>query len=269
MAGAVDFQLQGKRALVSGSTAGIGLAIARALAAEGATVIVNGRTEQRTADAVRAIRDSGSSDADLRGVAADLGTAEGCAKLVQREPEIDILVNNLGIFEAKPFAEISDAEWLNFFEVNVLSGVRLSRAYLPGMLQRNWGRILFISSESGLQIPAEMVHYGTTKTAQLAVARGLAELTKGTAVTVNSILPGPTKSEGVTDFVKGLSAQQGKSPEEVERDFFKHARPTSLLQRFESPDEIAALTAFIASPRSSGVNGAALRVDGGVVRAIG
>jgi len=269
MPGAVDFQLQGKRALVSGSTAGIGLAIARALAAEGATVIVNGRTEQRTAGALQAIRDSGLADADLRGVAADLGTAEGCAKLVQSEPQIDVLVNNLGIFEAKPFAEISDAEWLHFFEVNVLSGVRLSRAYLPGMLQRNWGRILFISSESGLQIPSEMVHYGTTKTAQLAVARGLAELTKGTAVTVNSILPGPTKSEGVADFVKGLSAQQGKSPEEVERDFFKHARPTSLLQRFESPDEIAALTAFIASPRASAVNGAALRVDGGVVRAIG
>ena len=269
MARAVDFQLQGKRALVSGSTAGIGFAIARALAAEGATVIVNGRTEQRTSAAVQAMRDSGLANADLRGVAADLGTAEGCAKVVQSEPHIDILVNNLGIFEAKPFVEITDAEWLHFFEVNVLSGVRLARAYLPGMLQRNWGRILFISSESGLQIPSEMIQYGTTKTAQLAVARGLAELTRGTAVTVNSILPGPTKSEGVADFVKGLSAQQGKSPEDVEREFFQHVRPTSLLQRFESPDEIAALTAFIASPRSSGVNGAALRVDGGVVRAIG
>jgi len=269
MASAVDFQLKGKRAVVSGSTAGIGFAIARALAAEGATVIVNGRTEERTVAAVRSIRESGLPDADVRGVAADLGTAEGCAKLVQSEPNADVLVNNLGIFEAKPFTEISDAEWLHFFEVNVLSGVRLSRAYLPGMLQRNWGRILFISSESGLQIPAEMVQYGTTKTAQLAVARGLAELTRGTAVTVNSILPGPTKSEGVGDFVKGLSAQQGKSAEQVEREFFQHVRPTSLLQRFESPDEIAALTAFIASPRSSGVNGAALRVDGGVVRAIG
>jgi NAD(P)-dependent dehydrogenase (short-subunit alcohol dehydrogenase family) len=269
MARAVDFQLQGKRALVSGSTAGIGWAIARALAAEGATVIVNGRTEQRTSAAVQAIRDSGLPQADVRGVAADLGTAEGCAKVAQSEPQIDILINNLGIFEAKPFVEISDAEWLNFFEVNVLSGVRLSRAYLPGMLLRNWGRILFISSESGLQIPSEMIHYGTTKTAQIAVARGLAETTRGTAVTVNSILPGPTKSEGVADFVKGLSAQQGKSPEDVEREFFQHVRPTSLLQRFESPDEIAALTAFIASPRSSGINGAALRVDGGVVRAIG
>jgi len=265
---AVDFQLQGKRAVVSGSTAGIGLAIARALAAEGATVIVNGRTEERTSAAVRAIVDGGVANAEVRGVAADLGTAEGCAKLVQSEPEVDILVNNLVIFEATPVAEISDAAWLHFFEGNVLSGVRLSRAYLPGMLKRNWGRILFISSESGLQIPAEMIQYGMTKTAQIAVARGLAETTRGTGVTVNSILPGPTKSEGVVDFVKGLSAQQGKTPEDVEREFFQHVRPSSLLQRFESPDEIAALTAFIASPRSSGINGASLRVDGGVVRSI-
>jgi NAD(P)-dependent dehydrogenase (short-subunit alcohol dehydrogenase family) len=266
---AVDFQLQGKRALVSGSTAGIGFAIARQLAAEGASVIVNGRTEARTDAALAAIRESGLPEADLRGIAADLGSAEGCAKLLQSAPEVDILVNNLGIFEAKPFGEITDAEWLRFFEVNVLSGVRLSRAYLPGMLTRNWGRILFISSESALQIPVEMIQYGTTKTAQLAVARGLAEMTRGTAVTVNCILPGPTKSEGVADFVTGLAAQQGKSAGDVERDFFVHARPSSLLQRFESPDEIAALTAFIASPRASGVNGAALRVDGGVVRAIG
>ncbi len=265
----MDFELRGKRALVSGSTAGIGFAIARALAAEGASVIVNGRSDGRTAKAVAAIRESGLPDADVSGIAADLGTAEGCAKLVAALPEVDVLVNNVGIFEAKPFGEITDAEWLHFFEVNVLSGVRLSRAYLPGMLSRNWGRILFISSESGLQIPVEMIQYGTTKTAQLAVARGLAEMTAGTAVTVNSILPGPTKSEGVGDFVAGLAAQQGKTAADVERDFFKHARPTSLLRRFESPDEIAALTAFIASPRASGVNGAALRVDGGVVRAIG
>lgn len=265
----MDFELRGKRALVSGSTAGIGFAIARALAAEGASVIVNGRTAERTARAVATIRESGLPDADVRGIAADLGTAEGCAKMVAALPEVDVLVNNVGIFEAKPFGEITDADWMRFFEVNVLSGVRLSRAYLPGMLSRNWGRILFISSESGLQIPVEMIQYGTTKTAQLAVARGLAEMTMGTAVTVNSILPGPTKSEGVGDFVAGLAAQQNKTAADVERDFFKHARPTSLLQRFESPDEIAALTAFIASPRASGVNGAALRVDGGVVRAIG
>ena len=269
MPDAVDLQLKGKRALVSGSTAGIGFAIARALAAEGASVIVNGRTEARTSAAVAAIRESGLPDADVRGFAADLGTAEGCAKIVLAAPEIDVLVNNVGIFEAKPFGEITDADWLHFFEVNVLSGVRLSRAYLPSMLQRNWGRILFISSESGLQIPAEMIQYGTTKTAQLAVARGLAELTAGTAVTVNSILPGPTKSEGVADFVAGLATQQGKTAADVERDFFKHARPSSLLQRFETPDEIAAFTAFIASPRASAVNGATLRVDGGVVRSIG
>jgi NAD(P)-dependent dehydrogenase (short-subunit alcohol dehydrogenase family) len=264
----MDFDLRGKVALVSGSTAGIGFAIARALAAEGASVVVNGRSEERTAKAVAAIRESGLPDADLRGIAADLGTADGCARLVSALPEVDVLVNNVGIFEAKPFGDITDAEWLHFFEVNVLSGVRLSRAYLPGMLTRNWGRILFISSESGLQIPVEMIQYGTTKTAQLAVARGLAEMTRGTAVTVNSILPGPTKSEGVGDFVAGLAAQQGKTAADVERDFFTHARPTSLLQRFETPEEIAALTAFIASPRASGVNGAALRVDGGVVRAI-
>ena len=265
----MDFELRGKRALVSGSTAGIGFAIARALAAEGASVIVNGRTEARVQKAVAELRASGLPDADLRGIAADLGTADGCAKIALAAPEIDVLVNNVGIFEAKPFGEITDSEWLHFFEVNVLSGVRLSRTYLPGMLSRNWGRILFISSESALQIPVEMIQYGTTKTAQLAVARGLAEMTIGTAVTVNSILPGPTKSEGVADFVTGLAAQQGKSAADVERDFFKHARPSSLLQRFETPDEIAALTAFIASPRASGVNGAALRVDGGVVRAIG
>jgi NAD(P)-dependent dehydrogenase (short-subunit alcohol dehydrogenase family) len=262
----MDFELRGKRALVTGSTAGIGFAIAKALAAEGASVVVNGRTSERVAAAVEALKGLG---ADVSGVAADLGTAAGCAELVRQVPEVDVLVNNLGIFEAKPFSEITDADWLRFFEVNVLSGVRLSRAYMPAMLKRNWGRILFISSESALQIPAEMIQYGTTKTAQLAVARGLAELTAGTAVTVNSILPGPTKSEGVADFVSGLAAQQGKSASDVERDFFTHARPSSLLQRFETPEEIAALTAFIASPRASGVNGAALRVDGGVVRAVG
>jgi NAD(P)-dependent dehydrogenase (short-subunit alcohol dehydrogenase family) len=262
----MDFELRGKRALVTGSTAGIGFAIAKALAAEGASVVVNGRTSERVTTAVEAMKGVGSA---VSGVAADLGTAAGCAELVRQVPEVDVLVNNLGIFEAKPFSEITDADWLRFFEVNVLSGVRLSRAYMPAMLKRNWGRILFISSESALQIPAEMIQYGTTKTAQLAVARGLAELTAGTAVTVNSILPGPTKSEGVADFVSGLAAQQGKNASEVERDFFTHARPSSLLQRFETPEEIAALTAFIASPRASGVNGAALRVDGGVVRAVG
>jgi NAD(P)-dependent dehydrogenase (short-subunit alcohol dehydrogenase family) len=263
----MDLELRGKRALVSGSTAGIGLAIARALAQEGAAVIVNGRTQARVDRAVETVRGAAPAS-DVRGLAADLGTAAGCAAAADAAPEIDVLVNNLGIFEPRPFEAISDADWLRFFEVNVLSGVRLARAYLPGMLARNWGRILFVSSESALQIPAEMIHYGTTKTAQLAVARGLAETTRGTAVTVNAILPGPTRSEGVGEFVSGLARQERRTPDEVERDFFRNARPSSLLQRFETPEEIAALAAFVASPRASGVNGAALRVDGGVVRAI-
>jgi NAD(P)-dependent dehydrogenase (short-subunit alcohol dehydrogenase family) len=263
----MDLQLRGKRAFVSGSTAGIGLAIARELAAEGAEVIVNGRTAARVDAAIAAVR-ADAPDAEVRGVAADVGSAEGCARIVQAAPELDVLVNNAGIFEPRPFTEIPDADWLRFFEVNLLSGVRLARAYLPGMLARGWGRILFISSESALQIPAEMIHYGTTKTAQLAVARGLAEITAGTAVTVNAILPGPTRSEGVAEFVSGLAAQQRKSAAEVEQEFFRTARPSSLLQRFETPGEIASLVAFVASPRASGVNGAALRVDGGVVRSV-
>jgi NAD(P)-dependent dehydrogenase (short-subunit alcohol dehydrogenase family) len=264
----MDLELEGKRALVTGSTAGIGLAIAQELAKEGAAVVVNGRTAARVTEAVRLVRAS-SGRADVRGIAADLGTAAGCTALLGELPDVDVLVNNLGIFEAKPFDAISDEDWLRFFEVNVLSGVRLSRAYLPRMLARNWGRIQFISSESALQIPVEMIQYGMTKTAQLALARGLAEMTAGSAVTVNAILPGPTKSEGVAGFVSSLAEQQGKTAADVERDFFLHARPTSLLRRFETTEEIAALVAFVASPRASGINGAALRVDGGVVRAIG
>ena len=258
----MDLELRGKRALVTGSTAGIGLAIAQELLREGASVIVNGRTQERVDAALRQLPGA-------TGVAADAGSAEGVAKLLAAAPDLDILVNNVGIFAAVPFAEIDDAQWQRIFEVNVLSGARLSRHHLPRMLERNFGRILFISSESGLQIPVEMIHYGVTKTAQLALARGLAEATRGTAVTVNSILPGPTRSEGVGDFVAGLAARQKKSAQEVERDFFRHARPSSLLQRFEEPDEIAALVAFAASPRASGINGASLRVDGGVVRSIG
>jgi NAD(P)-dependent dehydrogenase (short-subunit alcohol dehydrogenase family) len=258
----MNLQLEGKRALVTGSTAGIGFAIAEALANEGASVIVNGRTQKRVDEAVAKL------NGKVEGVAADLGTAEGAAKVFGSYPEVDILVNNLGIFEVRQFEDIDDADWRRFFEVNVLSGVRMCRQYLPGMKQRNWGRIIFISSESGVQIPTEMIHYGMTKTAQIAVARGIAETTKGTNVTVNSVLPGPTASEGVGNFVKSMAAAQKTDAATVERDFFKSVRPSSLLQRFARTDEVAALVAFVASPLSSATNGAALRVDGGVVQAI-
>ena len=261
----MDTQLQGKTALVTGSTQGIGFAIAAGLAREGASVTVNGRTEEKVAKAVAKIRES-SAVGDVRGVAAELGTAEGAEKLFAALPDVDILVNNLGIFEAKPFAEIPDEDWRRFFDVNVLSGVRLSRRYLPGMTARNWGRILFISSESALQIPVEMIHYGMTKTAQIAVARGIAETTAGTGVTVNSLLPGPTRSEGVEGFVQQMAQSGGVDAAEVERQFFEKARPTSLLKRFTAPDEIAAMAVFLCSPLSVATNGAAIRVDGGVVK---
>jgi NAD(P)-dependent dehydrogenase (short-subunit alcohol dehydrogenase family) len=258
----MNLQLEGKRALVTGSTAGIGFAIAEALANEGASVIVNGRTQKRVDEALAKLKGK------VEGLAADLGTAAGAEIAARKYPDVDILINNLGIFEPKPFEQISDDDWRRFFEVNVLSGVRLSRQYLPGMKQRNWGRIIFISSESAVQIPAEMIHYGMTKTAQIAVARGLAETTKGTNVTVNSVLPGPTASEGVGDFVKSMAEAQKVGAATVEREFFNSVRPSSLLQRFARTEEVAALVAFIASPLSSATNGAALRADGGVVRAI-
>jgi NAD(P)-dependent dehydrogenase (short-subunit alcohol dehydrogenase family) len=258
----MNLQLEGKRALVTGSTAGIGFAIAEALANEGATVIVNGRTQKRVDAAIEKLKGS------VEGVAADLGTAEGAALVAKRYPEVDILVNNLGIFEVRPFVQIRDEDWLRFFEVNVLSGVRMSRQYLPAMIARNWGRIIFISSESGVQIPTEMIHYGMTKTAQIAVARGLAESTKGTNVTVNSVLPGPTASEGAGNFVRSMAEAQKIDEAAVEREFFKSVRPSSLLQRFSRTEEVAALVAFVASPLSSSTNGAALRVDGGVVQSL-
>lgn len=258
----MDLQLQGRTALVTGSTAGIGFAIAAALAHEGATVIVNGRTQARVDQAVAKL------PAGTQGLAADLGTAAGCAQAIAQLPAVDILINNLGIFEPKPFPEIPDEDWLRFFEVNVLSGVRLSRHYLPRMLEKGWGRILFISSESGVQIPAEMIHYGMTKTAQLAIARGLAETTAGTGVTVNSVLPGPTGSEGVGEFINQLAQAQGTDRGTVEREFFRTVRPTSLLQRLATPEEVANLVTYLASPLSSATNGAAVRVDGGVVRSI-
>jgi NAD(P)-dependent dehydrogenase (short-subunit alcohol dehydrogenase family) len=261
----MDLGLKGKRALVTGSTAGIGFAIARLLAREGARVYVNGRTEARVHKAIAQI---GAVEGEVDGIAADLGTEEGAGKLYSHIDSLDILVNNLGIFEAKPFLEIPDADWRRFFEVNVLSGVRITRHYLPHMLKKKWGRVLFISSESGLQIPAEMVHYGMTKTAQLAVARGIAESFPASGVTVNSVLVGPTESEGVGAFVEGLAAQQGKTKEEVARDFFEHARPSSLIKRFETADEVAAMVVYLCSEPASATTGSAIHVDGGVIRAI-
>lgn len=262
----MDLQLTNKTALVTGSTAGIGLAIAQRLAAEGASVVLTGRTEARLAEAKAAILQH-TPGAAVRGVAVDFGDAAQVDALLKAVPAVDILVNNVGIFEPKPFADITDADWLRFFEVNVLSGVRLARQYFPPMLAQDWGRILFISSESALQIPAEMIHYGTTKTAQLAVARGLAELTKGTAVTVNSLLPGPTASEGVEEFLKKL-AGEGKTRAEAEHEFFRNARPSSLLQRFITVEEVANAAAYLVSPLAAATNGAAVRADGGVVRSI-
>jgi NAD(P)-dependent dehydrogenase (short-subunit alcohol dehydrogenase family) len=263
----MDLGLTGKKAVVTGSTAGIGLAIAKALAAEGADVVVNGRTQARVDAAIKEIT-SAHPKARVTGVAADLATEDGAKALLAAVSAADVLVNNLGIFEPKPFLEIPDEDWRRFFDVNVLSGVRLSRAYLPGMLERKWGRIVFISSESGVQIPSEMIHYGVTKTAQIAVARGIAESVAGTGVTVNTVLPGPTASEGVGGFVQELARSQNKDVKTVEREFFQTMRPTSLIQRFATVEEVAALVTYVCSTSASATTGSALRVDGGVVRAI-
>jgi NAD(P)-dependent dehydrogenase (short-subunit alcohol dehydrogenase family) len=260
----MDLQLKNKLALVTGSTAGIGYAIARALSAEGASTIVNGRSGQAVNTAISQL--AGSASGELLGFAGDLSTEKGADELFEKYPDVDILINNLGIYEAAQFEEITDRDWRRFFEVNVLSGVRLSRLYLPGMKERNWGRIIFISSESAVQIPSEMIHYGMTKTAQLAVSRGLAEYVAGTGITVNCVLPGPTKSRGVYDFVEELANKEGKTFEEFEKEFFQTVRPTSLIKRFTSPDEIAYLVACVASPLASATTGAALRADGGVVK---
>jgi NAD(P)-dependent dehydrogenase (short-subunit alcohol dehydrogenase family) len=258
----MNLELTGKTALISGSTKGIGFAIASQLAAEGAHVIVNGRSEDAVAFALEQIRKA-VPEAKVEGFAGDLATDAATRHLFKLFPAVDILVNNLGIYPPKLFDAISDDDWRHIFEVNVLSGVRLSRAYVLGMKQRNWGRIIFISSESAIFTPKEMIHYGMTKTAQLAVSRGLAEHCSGTGVTVNSILPGPTRSAGLEGFVMQLGG--GHSFEAFEKEFFKSVRPSSLLKRFETPDEAARLVTFVCSPLASGINGAALRVDGGVV----
>ena len=264
----MNLQLHGQLALVTGSTAGIGFAIAKALAAEGARVVINGRSEARVSEAVGAIR-SELPDARTEAFAADLSRADAAAEAIRRFPDVDILVNNLGVYGPKPFEEITDADWLAIIETNFLSGVRLARYYLPRMTAAQRGRILFISSESAVNIPVEMIHYGVTKTMQIALARGLAESIAGVpGVTVNSVLAGPTKSEGVEKFITDMAQSRGTDTAAVEREFFQTVRPSSLLQRFETPDEIAATVAFLASPLSAGTNGAAIRVEGGLLRSI-
>ncbi len=259
----MDLGLKGKHALVTGSTAGIGFAIARKLAHEGATVYVNGRTQARVDKAVKEI-----GGANVKGIAADLGTKAGVDSLVAQIPKLDVLVNNLGIFDIKPVLEIPDEEWMRFFETNVLSGVRLVRQYMPAMLKAKWGRVIFISSESAIQIPAEMVHYGMTKTAQLAVARGIAESFPASGVTVNSVLVGPTESEGVGTFLESMATSSGKSKDDVAAGFFATARPSSLLKRFITPDEVASMVTYLCSEAASATTGSSVRVDGGVIRAI-
>ncbi|MFC4872020.1 SDR family NAD(P)-dependent oxidoreductase [Negadavirga shengliensis] len=263
----MDLQLGGKKALVTGSTAGIGFAIALELCREGAVVTLTGRTEERINEAIEHIK-SQVPNAHINGYAVDFGKKDEVEGLIRALPLLDILINNVGIFEPKAFEEILDEDWYRFFEINVMSGIRLSRHYFPKMMQQDQGRILFISSESGIQIPDEMIHYGMTKSAQLSVSRGLAELTKGSNVTVNCVLPGPTKSEGVTAFVEKIAQRENKSTEDIEKDFFKEERPTSLLQRFISVEEVAAMAVYLCSPRASATNGAAVRVDGGVVKSM-
>jgi NAD(P)-dependent dehydrogenase (short-subunit alcohol dehydrogenase family) len=263
----MDLGLTGKCALITGSTAGIGYATAERLAREGARVVINGRTSARVAAAVRSIQ-ALVPTAEVSGIAADVSTAAGCAQVITEQGQVDVLVNNMGVFEPKPFERIPDEDWLHFFEANVLSGIRLSRHYVVGMRARNWGRVVFVSSESALQIPTEMIHYGMTKTAQLAVARGLAESLSGTNVTVNSVLPGPTSSEGVGNFVAELARSRNVDVAAVERDFFRNARPSSVIQRFARPEEIANMIAYVCSEAASATTGASLRVEGGVLRSI-
>lgn len=260
----MDLQLKNKTAFISGSTAGIGFSIAKSLADEGANVIVNGRSEASVKQAIESLKSTGKGNVD--GFAGDLSIAAEAEKLTKQFPEVDILINNLGIFEPVSFEEIADEDWRRFFDVNVLSGVRLTRAYLPAMKQQNWGRVIFISSESGVQIPHEMIHYGMTKAAQIAIARGLAEQVAGTNITVNSVLPGPTSSRGVETFVSDLAEKEGQSIEAFEKDFFEHVRPTSLIKRFATTEEVASMVCYLSSPLASATTGAAVRVDGGVIK---
>lgn len=257
--------LAGRRALVTGSTAGIGFGIARALAQAGAAVVVNGRSRERVDAALRALADEGPAG-HLAGIAADLGMAEGCAALARDLPEVDILVNNLGIFATAPFQELTDADWQHSFEVNVMSGVRMARAYLPAMVAQGWGRVVFISSESGLNIPPEMVHYGFSKAAQIAIARGLAESVAGTGVTVNSVLPGPTATEGLQRAMARRAEATGLSVEAVTARFLKERRPSSLIGRLARVEEVAAMVVYACSEQASATSGASLRVEGGILR---
>lgn len=259
--------LKNKHAIVTGSTAGIGFAIAKGLAASGAHVVINGRTREKV-DAAKKELIAQVGDAEISGVAADLGTAQGVSEFVKQVPQTDILVNNVGIFEPKAFEDIPDSDWQRFFDVNVMSGVRLSRHYIGGMKKKNWGRIVFISSESALNIPVEMVHYGMTKTAQLAISRGLAESVAGTGITVNSVLPGPTRSDGVVDFFGKMAKEQGMSQGDMEKQFIALHRPTSLIKRLASVDEVANMVVYVCSEQASATSGAALRVDGGLLRNI-
>lgn len=262
----MDLGLKNKVAFVSGSTKGIGFATALGLAKEGAKVVINGRTEASVSTAISGIL-AQSPNAHIEGIVADLGTAQGCKVIIESLPEVDVLINNVGIFEPKAFEDIPDEDWDRLFEVNVMSGVRLSRHYLPLMKAKNWGRVVFLSSESAIQIPEEMVHYGTTKAAQIALSRGMAESTKGTNVTVNAVLPGPTRSEGVEDFIGELAEKEGKTFDQMEQEFFQGVRPSSLIQRFAACSEVANLIVYLSGTGASATNGAALRVDGGVVRA--
>jgi NAD(P)-dependent dehydrogenase (short-subunit alcohol dehydrogenase family) len=263
----MDLKLANKKVLVTGSTAGIGFAIAELFAAEGADVVINGRSPSRVTEAVDLLKGK-TGNQKITGIAADVSKEPGARALIAALPEVDILINNMGVYEPKAFFDITDADWFNIFEANVLSGVRLSRHYLPKMLEKNWGRIIFISSESGVQIPAEMIHYGTSKTAQLAIARGLAELTAGSNVTVNSVLPGPTKSEGVDTFVSQVARDRGVDSSVVEAEFFQNVRPSSLIKRFASSQEVANMVVYLSSELAAATNGSALRVDGGTVRSI-